>query len=296
MPSSGTRLVSDQLLSHYGIDEKKLTVVTLSPEKSVENLVGGKLDAMIMVTALRAPVVVEALSSGKVRHLSLGDAHSESGVTQGIASRFSHLKPMVVPKHAFGVLAEGGACLPKEAVATLALPSWLMCRAELADEAVYEMAKSIYTHHYQLGKVSVAAQQMYEPDSAGSFSYPLHQGAWDYYHRKDPGFLVVYAEVIAMSLSVVIAIVTLVAAVNKWIQRRVKNRIDHYYEVINKSFSDLEQGRVSNLQDEEEMLMALKHQAITDLVAERLNADESFRILQDLLEQCLVEVQRRARE
>ena len=73
----------------------------------------------------------------------------------------------------------------------------------------------------------------------------------------------------------------------------MKNRIDHYYNAINQSFSNLETGKVGNLEEEEDMLMALKHQAINDLVAEKLHADESFRILQDLLEQCLNEVQRR---
>jgi hypothetical protein len=155
------------------------------------------------------------------------------------------------------------------------------------------MTKSIYTYRYQLGKSSTVAQQMYDPNSSEYFSYPLHQGTWDYYHRKDPGFLVMYAEVIASSLSVLLAIVTLVAAVNKWVQRSVKNRIDHYYNAINQSFSNLEKGRVEDLAAEEEMLMSLKHQAINDLVSERLNADESFRILQDLLEQCLSEVQRK---
>ncbi|MFD2159647.1 TAXI family TRAP transporter solute-binding subunit [Rubritalea tangerina] len=293
MQSSGTRLVAEQLLDHYGLDKKKLVDVSSSPRQSVQDLIDGKADVMIMVTALRAPVVIEALESGKVEHLSLGEAEEAAGVSHGIASRYGHLKPVVIPKHAFGKLSEEAMCFPKEPIAALALPSWLVCRADISDDAVYEMTKSIYTHRYQLGKSSVVAQQMYAPNSTEHFSYPLHQGAWDYYHRKDPGFLVVYAEVIALILSVLIAVVTLAAAIHKWVQRRVKNRIDHYYEVINQSFSDLETGKVKDFKAEEEMLMALKHKAINDLVAERLNADESFRILQDLLEQCLNEVQRR---
>lgn len=292
MQSSGTRLVAEQLLEHYGIDKSKLVDVSASPQESVQALIAGKADVMIMVTALRAPVVLEALASGKVEHLSLGVAGDESGVAYGLSSRHAHLKPVVIAKHSFGKLSEENVCFPKEAVSALALPSWLVCRADLSEDAVYEMTNSIYTHRYQLGQSSVVAQQMYDPNSAEYFSYPLHQGAWDYYHRKDPGFLVMYAEVIALSLSVLIAVVTLVAAVNKWIQRKVKNRIDHYYNAINQSFSNLESGEVEDLAAEEEMLMALKHQAINDLVAERLNADESFRILQDLLEQCLGEVHR----
>lgn len=293
MQSSGTRLVAEELLEHYGIDNGKLVDVSASPLESVQALIAGEADVMIMVTALRAPVVLDALASGKVEHLSLGVAGDESGVAYGLASRYAHLKPVVIAKHSFGKLSEENVCFPKEAVSALALPSWLVCRADLSDEAVYEMTKSIYTHRYQLGKSSIVAQQMYDPDSAKYFSYPLHQGAWDYYHRKDPGFLVMYAEVIALSLSILIAMVTLVAAVNKWVQRKMKNRIDHYYNAINQSFSNLETGKVGNLEEEEEMLMGLKHQAINDLVAEKLNADESFRILQDLLEQCLNEVQRR---
>ena len=292
MQSSGTRLVAEQLLDHYGLEKSKLVDVSASPRDSVRDLIAGKADVMIMVTALRAPVVIDALASGKVKHLSLGEAGDTSGVAYGLSSRYAHLKPVVIAKHSFGKLSDENVCLPKEAVSALALPSWLVCRAELSDDAVYEMTKSIYTHRYQLGKNSIVAQQMYDPNSGEFFSYPLHQGAWDYYHRKDPGFLVMYADVLALSLSILIAIVTLAAAVNKWVQRKMKNRIDHYYKVINQSFSNLESGRVENLDDEEDMLMELKHQAINDLVAEKLNADESFRILQDLLEQCITEVQK----
>ncbi|MEO1857202.1 MAG: hypothetical protein ABGY95_07565 [Rubritalea sp.] len=55
---------------------------------------------------------------------------------------------------------------------------------------------------------------------------------------------------------------------------------------------NMETGKVENL-DEEDMLTSPEHQATNDLVVKKLNADESFRILQDMLEQCINEVYRR---
>jgi TRAP transporter TAXI family solute receptor len=66
MRSSGTRLVAEQLLEHYGIEKSNLVDISASPKESVKALIAGKADVMIMVTALRAPVVLDALASGKL--------------------------------------------------------------------------------------------------------------------------------------------------------------------------------------------------------------------------------------
>jgi len=292
LASSGTRVIGKQLFDHYGIDLSELDVRELEPQVAVKKMISGELDAMLMVTALRAPIIQEVLASGKVEHMSMGSPDVEAGVTHGVSSQYLHLQPMVIPAHAFGKRGGMAQPLPQSPVSVLSVPSLLVCHEEVPNEAVYAMTKALYAHRYTLGRYVPEALKMRELETVDRYSYPLHEGAEEYYRRKDPNFLVVYAEVIALLLSGVIALVGMVSAVRKWSERRQKNRIDVYYMAINASLKGLERGEVKDLDAEEEKLIALKHKAFDELVDERLTADESFRIFQDLLEQCLHEVER----
>ncbi len=57
LPGSGTRVVAMQLLQHYGLSSKDVSMVDSNPEDSVQMLIDGKVDAVIMVTSAQAPVI-----------------------------------------------------------------------------------------------------------------------------------------------------------------------------------------------------------------------------------------------
>jgi len=79
---------------------------------------------------------------------------------------------------------------------------------------------------------------------------------------------------------------------SKWVKVRNKNRIDTYYVQVGESIRNLHDHTVQDLQAEEDKLYALRQQAFSELVNERLSPDESFRIFQDLLEQAFEECHR----
>jgi len=296
MKSSGTRVVAMNLLKHYAVAEDELDEHILEPREAVKSLVAGKIDAMVMVTAMRAPMIKEALATGKVTHLSLGTAGEPSGIAQGICSRFPHLKPSVIPRHAYGIGKQGEAALPTQPVSVLVVPSLLVCRDDTPNTAVNTVTRALFANRHTLAQRMPAAMDIREPKDINDLSYPVHEGAEEYYRRKDPGFLVVYAEVIALLLSGVIAVVGLFTGVRKWIQHRQKNRIDVYYKAINTSLKGLENGTITDFKQEQRNLIDLKHRAFDELINERLTADESFRIFQDLLEQCLLELKQQSED
>ncbi|MFK7910853.1 MAG: TAXI family TRAP transporter solute-binding subunit [Akkermansiaceae bacterium] len=296
LKSSGTRLVALNLLEHYAVTTDELDEQILEPREAVKALVAGNIDAMVMVTAMRAPMIREALATGQVTHLSLGVAAEPAGIVQGISSRFPHLKPSVIPRHAYGISKTGEVAMPSQAVSVLSVPSLLVCRDDIPDAAVNVLTRALFSNRHALGKRVPSAMDIREPNDVNDLSYPVHEGAEEYYRRKDPGFLVVYAEVIALLLSGVIAVVGLFTGIRRWITRRRKNRIDVYYGAINASLKGLEKREITNFEQEERKLIDLKHSAFDELINERLTADESFRIFQDLLEQCLQEVKRQSKE
>ena len=296
MKSSGTRVIAFNLLEHYAVDIDALEEHVLEPRNAVQSLVAGNIDAMIIVTAMRAPIIREALATGKVTHLSLGTAGEPAGVTQGISSRFPHLKPAVIPRHTYGISQQGEPALPSQAIPVLTVPSLLVCHNETPDAAVNAVTRALFANRHTLGKRIPSTMDIREPNDINDLSYPVHEGAEKYYRRKDPGFLVVYAEVIALLLSGLIAVVGLFSGICRWIQHRRKNRIDFYYAAINTSLKALENGTITDFEQEERQLIELKHRAFDELINERLTANESFRIFQDLLEQCLNEVKRQSEE
>lgn len=203
--------------------------------------------------------------------------------------KFHKFKPTVIPKHAYGRAKGLVSALPRQPVSVVSVPSILACRKDMRDEVVYELTRAIYANKHILGKHYNELQHLAEPKQLDAFVYPVHPGAMQYYQRRAPGFLVVYAEVIALLLSVTIALIALFSALRQFSAVKHKNRIDGYYKKLNSSMKRIQSGDVDP-DLEREMLSNLRAQAYDELISEKLYANESFRIFQDLLKQCLEEV------
>jgi len=289
LPGSGTRMVAVEILGHYGLDQSEIEFVNASPSDSIQMLIENKVDAVILVTAAQAPVIVNGILSGKIKHLSLGKAVGIANEAHGLCMKFHKFKPTTNPKHAYGRVSGLDSALPRQAVSVVSVPSILACRKDMRDEVVYELTRALYANKHVLGKHYNEMQNLAEPKELDAFVYPVHPGAMQYYQRRAPGFLVVYAEVIALLLSVTIALIALISALRQLSAVKHKNRIDEYYKKLNASMKRLQSGEADPLQ-EKIMLTQLRGQAYDELISEKLYANESFRIFQDLLEQCLEEV------
>lgn len=295
LPHSGTRVVARQLLQHYGLSDSQVNMLDVSPEESVKLLVGGKVEAVILVTSVQAPVIMEAMQSGVVKHFSLGDVNEQANEASGFCQRYRIFKATTIPKHLFGCSGKMQVAKPSSAVSVVSVPSIVVCRKEMDTKIVYELTRGIFANKHVLSKHSPAMQQMSEPKDFDAFVYPLHDGAKAYYQRRSPGFLVVYAEVIALMLSGSIALIGLISAARQWSAVKHKNRIDEYYKKLIISLRQLRAGEVDPI-EEEKILVGIQTQAYEELVSEKLFANESFRIFQDLLEQCLKEARRAKRD
>jgi len=288
LPGSGTRVVAVQLLQHYGLTGKDVTMVNSSPADAVKSLIDGKVDAVILVTAAQAPVILDAMLSGVIDHFSLGDVSEPANEAAGFCQRHQMFKATAIPKHLFGRRGNMQSALPQKAISVVSVPSIIVCHKKMDPKIAYEFTRGIYANKHVLTKYSATTQHLSEPKDFDTLIYPLHDGAKDYYQRRAPGFLLVYAEVIALMLSGSIALIGFLSALRQWSAVKHKNRIDEYYKKLIVSLRKLRAGEVNPI-EEEKMLIDLRDQAYEELVSEKLYADESFRIFQDLLEQCLKE-------
>lgn len=283
---SGTRQVVRRLFSHYGFDAGEFHPSFNSTTTACQNLIDGELDAVFAVIGVHSQAIHKAMATGALRLIGLGEAGTVGGEVEGLRLHHPNITPYVIPTNTYPSTSDALAGRPFQAVQTITVPSLLVCRSDLPESVVYDITASIFNNRAPLVRTHPAAAQIHEPADPTSLSYPLHPGADAYYHRHDPGFLVTYAEVIALVLSLAITLWGTVIAIHKWLGLKKKDRIDEYYTQIDEILTYLQNNK--NLPGEElisldSQLSALRHKAVQQLVAEDLQANESFRIFQTLL-------------
>jgi len=291
LPQSGSRSVSLQLLSHYGITDSDFTDLSLDPDQSAEALLSGDADAVIIVSGLRSLMVEDLLATQKVRFLSLGSATEPGNLAHGIHEHYPHLQPFTIPRHAYATRSEQSPPLPNTPISALSVSSLLVCHPDIPDRTVRRVTRAIFSNRDLLLQHSPNSRHIRELSDSDIFPYPLHPGAEAYYRRKDPSFLILYADVIALFFTIAVTAAGMASGLRKWAETRRKNRIDAYYDRVNQVIETLHSPLAVNLDSEEEKLMTLNREAFRDLVNEKLKADESFRIFQTLFEHGLTEIQ-----
>jgi len=85
-------------------------------------------------------------------------------------------------------------------------------------------------------------------------------------------------------------------ALREWMRRRMKNRIDAYLLEVEDLTDDLRNLSLEELVERRDTLDLVRQRAFSDLVSERLLADESFTIFQDHLRSELASIEARILE
>ena len=284
-----------RLFEHYGLDEGEFEPVFTGTSDAFEKLLAGEVDAVCVVAGVRAEAIRRTMAGGKVRLMGIGKPGQAGSEVEGLRLHYPNLTPYVIPINTYPS-DDQEAGRPLKPVQTLAVPSLLVCRADLPDRVVNQVTRSIFENRAQLIQQHPAAGRIRAPSVDELFSYPLHPGADDYYRRHEPSFVVQYAEVIALLISIAFAIWGVMMAVRRWMLVKEKDRIDEYYVHIDEILTKLQDGSelsLEELQALENDLAGLRHKAVQLLVAEKLQANESFSIFQTLLASSQAAVRRR---
>ena len=72
----------------------------------------------------------------------------------------------------------------KDAIETIAQPNFLACRADLPDDVIYQITKTIYENLTQIQNYHKATKAMTLEKSITGLSVPLHPGAAKFYREK----------------------------------------------------------------------------------------------------------------
>ena len=285
---SGSDTFVREFLRFDGFEEQDLTLLNLSLKDATAQLIAGEVDALLFLTVLGNDACQGALQSGQVLLTPLAPLTSETDgssgdsvadiLTQGFRVHYPHASAHTIP-----LLAYTGQ--PTRPIGTVGVKAVLVCHRDLPDEIAESIARTIYEHRAVLSQHHSAFSQLDETASTRNLQFPLHPGAEQFFHRDDPGFLVKYAEAMGFLLSACILLYGLGSGIRKWLLQRRKDRIDKYYQAIESIIGRIREGEES-IDDLELELITLSKDALSELVGEKLAADESFVIYQNMANGC----------
>ncbi|MDC0050428.1 TAXI family TRAP transporter solute-binding subunit [Verrucomicrobia bacterium] len=285
---SGSDTFVREFLRFAGFEEQDLTLLNLSLKDATAQLIAGEVDALLFLTGLGNDACQGALQSGQVLLTPLAPLTSETDgssgdsvadiLTQGFRVHYPHASAHTIP-----LLAYTGQ--PTKPIGTVGVKAVLVCHRDLPDEIAESIARTIYEHRAVLSQHHSAFSHLDETASTRNLQFPLHPGAEQFFHRDDPGFLVKYAEAMGFLLSACILLYGLGSGIRKWLLQRRKDRIDKYYQAIESIIGRIREGEES-IDDLELELITLRKDALSELVREKLAADESFVIYQNMANGC----------
>jgi hypothetical protein len=142
----------------------------------------------------------------------------------------------------------------------------------------------------------VVAHRIREDYRPGAFAIPYHAGAEGYYDREQPPFFVEYAEAMSFGFTLLVAAYSGFFGIRQWMRRKMKDRVDAYLIEVDRLAADLANLSLGELRTLRDELEGLRQRAFSDLVQERLYADEAFTIFQNHLGQEFLAIEARIEE
>lgn len=204
----------------------------------------------------------------------------------GIRFIVPRMRPVVIPPHTYFSVPGN-----QQALHTLAVDTLLVARKDVPVPVIYELTRTLVEEKPRLAALEPhlfdGINESFDPLELG---FPLHTGARRYLLRDEPGLLERYAETINLLVYLAFLLLTGLVGFARWRGQRKKDRIDRFYvQVMGIRDSALHAPPAELLEE----LASLEREAFESLIAEKLAANESFRILTDQIERLRGELQQR---
>ncbi|MFC1553361.1 TAXI family TRAP transporter solute-binding subunit [candidate division KSB1 bacterium] len=267
---SGTARLMREIFSHFGIASSDYTPIYTD---FYNNVLSDTIDVCCRVTGFDNKRIEKMLVEGG-KLFSLGDSElaGRGSIVDGFCMKYPAAKPFIISKRMYG-------SEPETPVLTLAVDAVLITRKDMDNDRIYEIIKTILENKHFLTSKDPLFGALTEQFNYYNLTFPLHEGAKMYLERNEPSFIERYAELTGVFLTGVIALCGGVFALYERGKRRKKDKIDRYYmEVIS---VEKQTDNIVSIEEFQEVIRKVKElrvHAIEQLIAEKLSADESFRI------------------
>ena len=168
-PKSGTELNARAILSAAGLSYNDLGKVEYLPfGESVELMKNRQLDATLQSAGLGVASIRDLATSVDIVVVEVPDAVIEKAGAPFVKA--------VIPANTYG-----GQTTPVKAAAVV---NYLVTRADMKDEIVYQMTKAVYDNLSDLQAAHSAGKEIKIENALSGMPVPLHPGAKRYFDEK----------------------------------------------------------------------------------------------------------------
>ncbi|QDT05372.1 hypothetical protein K227x_37720 [Rubripirellula lacrimiformis] len=293
--SGGTSQLVNELLSFAQIQLPESMQTRVGFTEAETMLVSGQLDAAFFLVGVGSDIIQRLLADPRfelvpiqLRASGASDSFfADKAFIDGFQTRYPYATYREIP-----LMAYQGK--PTRPVASIGIGAVLVCRDDWDQELARVLVQAVFAHKAVLGRKISLLTNIDETTSQSSLQFPLHLGADAYYRRNEPGYLAENAESIGLLITLALLTASGLHGAKKWIDQNRKNRVDVYYARVQETDTLTRQATTpDDLAKCEERLRLIEAQACDELIAERLDADHSYVILQNMLIRCHTDLDRK---
>lgn len=236
--------------------------------KLFESVFDGDSDIYIVFGGILSQNALERLKGYKLVSLGAVSELGKGSWAEGVALRSPNIQPFVIPGGLYPGIAD-------DATLSLSVQSLLVTHPKLSVQAAYKVLATVDELMAGLRSIYSLAGRSPQASDEISFNLPTHKGGLRYQQREKPGFFERYAELLAFSITLALALSSLLVALLRLRKQAKKDRIDIYFEELLKFRASLLAGE-SERQEISQKTIELQHR-VTGLVSdERISADSAY--------------------
>ncbi|WP_425389746.1 TAXI family TRAP transporter solute-binding subunit [Ekhidna sp.] len=268
------------LFDFYGLDPSRIEVTFDMPQAGV----------IVEFTNLFTLEKLKNYEGFKLFSFDQVENIGNASIVEGIALKYPRLSPFVIPENSYWGYT-------MDPIVTLSVDLIMVVRSDLLEVTVNDFTKTMLRNRQVFTSIDpLLFNGLREDFNQGILNIPLHEGARTFLDRDEPSFLERYAELGGVILSIVIAIFSGIVSLTKWQAQKKKDKIDEFYEdLMNIKNAIPKINQIPTAIEYVKRVQAAQNKAFEMLIAEKLVANDSFRIYMELSKETINELRGKMR-
>lgn len=251
------------LANHYGLAPERIVAIPMSTREANDALVNGDVDAVFRVRGPRNASIRVLVGRTRVRFIAIDQG-------KALHLRRPAFTESVLPKGSY----RGDPPIPSVDLPTVAVDRMLVARDDLPDDVIRAITRVLFENRRDLALRTPLAALIRQPKIQQGTMLPVHEGAQAYFDREKPSVLEEKAEFLALVLSAIVVLTSLLIAFIRRYNERQKGRIEDYAaELLDLEKSAKMAQTISDLDVYKHRLTDILADAVDDMRARRINAE-----------------------
>lgn len=251
------------LANHYGLAPERISAFPMTTRDADDAIVSGKVDAVFRVRGPRNASIRVLAGRTNLRFIP---------IDQGAALKLRRpsFSSAVLPKGSY----RGDPPIPDQDLPTVKVDRMLVARNDLPEDVIRAITRVLFENRRDLALRTPLAALIRQPEIEQGTMLPVHEGALGYYNREKPSFLEEKAEFLALVLSAIVVLTSLMIAMVRRINDSKKGRIEDYAgELLKLEQSAKEAQNIPELDVFKARLTQILAEAVDDMRERRINAE-----------------------